>query len=63
MLHDDDDDDDDDDSLLNKALNSHELNFWFQHDLNQGFDLLCWGLMTRQPMWVNLCHLPEKGKR
>ena len=24
---------------------------------------LCWGLMTCQPLWVILCHLPEKGRR
>ena len=26
-------------------------------------DCLCWGLMTRQPLWVILCHLPEKGRK
>ena len=25
--------------------------------------LLCWGLTSRQPMWVIFCHLPEKGRR
>ena len=24
---------------------------------------LCWGLTTRQPLCVILCHLPEKGRR
>ena len=24
---------------------------------------LCWGLTTCQPLWVILCHLPEKGRR
>ena len=24
---------------------------------------LCWGLMTRQPLWVILCHLSEKGRK
>ena len=24
---------------------------------------LCWGLMTRQPLYVILCLLPEKGRR
>ena len=24
-------------------------------------DWLCWGLTTRQPLWVILCRLPEKG--
>ena len=24
---------------------------------------LCWGLRTRQPLWVILCCLPEKGRR
>ena len=27
------------------------------------FDWLCWGLTTRQPLWVILCHLPEKGRK
>ena len=25
--------------------------------------LLCWGVTTRQPLWVILCHLPEKGRK
>ena len=25
--------------------------------------LLCWGLTTRQPLWVILCRLPEKERR
>ena len=24
---------------------------------------LCWGLTTHQPLWVILCHLPEKGRK
>ena len=24
---------------------------------------LCWGLTTHQPLWVNLCRLPEKGRK
>ena len=24
---------------------------------------LSWDLTTRQPLWVNLCHLPEKGRK
>ena len=27
------------------------------------FFLLRWGLTTRQPLWVILCRLPEKGRR
>ena len=27
------------------------------------FDCLCWSLTTRQPLWVILCRLPEKGRR
>ena len=23
----------------------------------------CWGLLTRQPLWVILCRLPEKGRK
>ena len=26
-------------------------------------DWLCWGLTTRQPLWVILCRLPEKGRK
>ena len=26
-------------------------------------DWLCWGLTTRQPLWVILCRLPEKGTK
>ena len=26
-------------------------------------DRLCWGLMTRQPLWVILCCFPEKGRK
>ena len=25
--------------------------------------ILCWGLTTRQPLWVILCRLPEKGRK
>ena len=25
--------------------------------------LLCWGLMTHQPLWFILCHLQEKGRK
>ena len=25
--------------------------------------LLCWGLTTRQPLWVILCRLTEKGRK
>ena len=28
-----------------------------------GFDWLCWGLTTRQPLRVILCRLPEKGRK
>ena len=27
------------------------------------FDWLCLGLTTRQPLWVILCRLPEKGRK
>ena len=32
----------------------------FSEDLT---DWLCWGLTTRQPLWVILCRLPEKGRK
>ena len=25
--------------------------------------ILSWGLTTRQPLWVILCRLPEKGRK
>ena len=31
--------------------------------LHRRFNWLCWGLTTRQPLWVILCHLPEKGRK
>ena len=27
------------------------------------FLCVCWGLTTRQPLWVILCRLPEKGRK
>ena len=30
---------------------------------SQTIDWLCWGLTTRQPLWVILCRLPEKGRK
>ena len=27
------------------------------------FNWLSWGLTTRQPLWVILCRLPEKGRK
>ena len=32
------------------------------HTGSGNFDL-CWGLTTRQPLWVILCRLPEKGRK
>ena len=29
----------------------------------QTIDWLCWGLTTRQPLWVILCRLPETGRK
>ena len=31
--------------------------------LGQLIDWLSWGLTTRQPLWVILCRLPEKGRK
>ena len=28
-----------------------------------GSDRLCWGLTSRQPLWVILCRLPENGRK
>ena len=30
---------------------------------DSSIDWLCWGLTTRQPLWVILCRLPEKGRK
>ena len=32
-------------------------------ELNDNQSILCWGLTTRQPLWVILCRLPEKGRK
>ena len=32
-------------------------------ELNNNFFWLSWGLTTRQPLWVILCRLPEKGRK
>ena len=32
-------------------------------DAIRQIDRLCWGLTTRQPLWVILCRLPEKGRK
>ena len=32
-------------------------------EIFKGFFLLWLGLTTRQPLWVILCHLPEKGRK
>ena len=36
--------------------------FQKQFDLTL-IDWLSWGLTTRQPLWVILCRLPEKGRK
>ena len=36
----------------------------YKHIVSGGFFFwLCWGLTTRQPLWVILCRLPEKGRK
>ena len=41
--------------------------FWNTIRVSNSLDpdqiLLCWGLTTPQPLWVILCHLPEKGRK
>ena len=34
-----------------------------RHLTKQSIDWLSWGLTTRQPLWVILCRLPEKGRK
>ena len=34
-----------------------------QEHLTSLIDWLSWGLTTRQPLWVILCRLPEKGRK
>ena len=31
--------------------------------LKNNIYIMCWGLTTRQPLWVILCRLPEKGRK
>ena len=38
-------------------------NLFSKTKTNKKIDLLCWGLMTSQPLWVILCRLPEKERR
>ena len=45
--------------LILGCLNSSDL----RKTLVWLIDWLCWGLKTHQPLWVILCHLPEKGRR
>ena len=35
-----------------RGLSGMDPNYWF-----------CWGSMTRQPLWIILCYLQEKGRR
>ena len=39
-----------------KAIQMSTHNICFNKELS-------WSLMTRQPLWVILCRLPEKGKK
>ena len=41
------------------------INYWLSSLTWQKIlvDWLSWGLTTRQPLWVILCHLPEKGTK
>ena len=50
------------DVKFNESLTNDVVSF---EQLGPGdfFFLLCWGLKTSQPMWVILCHLPEKGRK
>ena len=46
--------------MLEQSLKSYNSNkIWCTVSLN----LICWGLTTCQPLWVILCHLPEKGRK
>ena len=44
-------------------------NICFHRELRKilcGYPLICsygWGLTTRQPLWVILCHVPEKERK
>ena len=50
-------------------FNDHSFNDTLTNDivsfeqLGPDQDWLCWGLTTRQPLWVILCRLPEKGRK
>ena len=45
-----------------KCITTSHL-FWIVSDSCLAEVLLCWGLTTRQPLWVILCRLPEKGRK
>ena len=40
-----------------------EMAFNNKNDTEEQIDWLSWGLTTRQPLWVILCRLPEKGRK
>ena len=42
---------------------AHYLTTGWKKLKSKCFFWLCWGLTTRQPLWVILCRLPEKGRK
>ena len=49
--------------LLSLSKSSPEGYSFLLGDQREFLIELGWGLMTRQPLWVILRHLPEKGRR
>ena len=39
------------------------IHVWPHPTFLKPYVCLCWGLTTRQPLWVIFCRLPEKGRR
>ena len=58
-------------SLISLVNDNHVDNYlkeilafvYYGSIVNNQPNWLCWGLMTRQPLWVILCRLPEKGRK
>ena len=55
--------------MLQYVINNISCSFYilskliYSKSLLEIFDWLSWSLTTRQPLWVILCRLPEKGRK
>ena len=51
-------------ALVYQNADTAKISAFCDNDWNVGLRIwLCWGLTTRQPLWVILCRLPEKGRK